>query len=133
MGKMTTYIMLISGTLLIFYFMGLLPPEAATSGLLSLILNPSNIFNTAWYSTSLTFLAILGGLSITSIIGKNFLGNPELVFLAPVTIFLLGLGLDILLVANKLYSTMQIFAVLLVGPLIILYVLTCIEWFRGRD
>lgn len=133
MAKFTNYIFIISGSLLLFYIFGMLPPESLTSQLFSLILNPTNITN-----SDFTNITITGGLSILTALTlgagnyfriTNF--KADFIVFASVIPILYSYGRDLLLIYNIIANSSQAIAILIFSPLLLVYVLTVIEWWRG--
>ena len=130
MGKFATYIMMMSGLTLLFYFTGLLG-ETANSTLLNLLLNPENIASTSFTTAILT--AILG-ISTVGVIAIGLVtGNIELAIMSPVAAYMLALGWDFVSVAQVVIAQDKVIGILLFAPILLLYVITIIEWWRGRD
>lgn len=129
MGKFTTYILIMTGTIIISYFAGILPPETANSTLLNLVLDPQ-----AYQNSALTLKAILAIEGITAaaiIVGFAISGNLELGVMTSATLFLLNLFWDILAIFNIAFAVNEVFALFLFSPLMFLWVVTTIEWWRG--
>lgn len=129
MGKLTTYIIVMSGLMLLFYFSGLLG-DTPNSTLLDMLLSPEG-FNVSDFNTQI--LLVLGGIAGIGIIIGVVTQNIELVLMSPLAIWLMALLWDFLNVANKVYSTNPVIAVLLFSPILFLFGITIAEWWRGRD
>lgn len=140
MGKLTTYVLLMTGLVVLFYFTGLLTvcnDEGSCSGatpssnLLDFALNPQNLKETNFFEKAIITigLAIAAGVAaLATIFGKG-----ELVIMGGMTIYITGLLWDFMFVFSRVYSENPVFAVILFGPLLVLFVITMIEWWRGRD
>lgn len=127
MAKFSTYMFMISGFLLVFYFLGL-NEGGALSGLLNLLLNPSQL-------KSSELVLLLGSvftsltIGVSAIITRAY--NPDLVILASLTPLLLEFGYELFLVFNIVKEVSTVFAVLVFSPMLLVYVFTVIEWWRG--
>jgi len=130
MGKLATYLVLMSGLTLLFYFFGLVQ-NTGTSTLLTLVLSPENLENTS-FST-----LIISALSLAGILASVVLGfsnqNVELAATGTLAIFLFNLGWDFLSVFNRVRAQNEPLALLIFAPLLLLYCVTIVEWWRGRD
>lgn len=129
MGKLTTYILMMSGLTLLFYFTGL-TDNTINSTLLTLLLNPSNL-STSALGTQISLVLI--GIATAGIVIGFFSQNSELILIAPFTIWLLGVLWDFLSVANKVYSVNPVISILFFSPLLLLFGVTIVEFWRGRD
>jgi len=128
MGRMTTFIVIMVGMTLLFHFMGLIE-NTPNSALLNLALNPESITDNTFYQNMLfVFTGLgLGGLIILGTISKNF----ELVAMAPFVILLLYLLLDFIAVFQVAYVHLGVLAILLFSPFIVMFIITCLDWWRG--
>jgi len=133
MGKFTFYIMVMSGLMLIFYFGGI-ADNTGTSDFLNILLNIGDIKSSQLWDLILGpfgFFTLMGGLAILS--SLFFRANPEQVYLIPIVTYFLSLGFDFLLIFNKVYSVNSVIAVLIFSPVFLLYIVTVVEWYRGKD
>lgn len=130
MGKLTTYLLMISGILLLMWYGGIL---TETNSLLGMLLSPEN------FSESPLTGVIMAAFAITASLGVYLAawavtGNREKAALAPVAIFILGLGYDFIQVYIKLKSLSPNFTpilVLIFAPILLIFTLTIIEWWNG--
>lgn len=130
MGKLTTYILMMSGLMLLFYFAGLIQ-NTANSTLLNLLLNPEDLANSS-FKTNL-FL-VLEGIAIGgAIIIGLFQSNPEPPAVATFAIFIFNVFWDFSSVIAKVASTNKVAAILIFSPIMILFMVTLIEWVQKRD
>lgn len=130
MGKLTTYILGMSGLMLLFYFAGLLS-GSPNSTLLNLLLSPENIQSSNLYTSVLLVVAglpALAGISIGVISSR-----PDLAISSGVVLYLGTLFIDFLKVFQVLFSENEVIAVLLFSPIIMLFVVTLVEFWRGTD
>ena len=131
MGKLTTYILVMSGLLLLFYFTGLLPESTATSTILTMLLNPEGFSQS---SLGLSYNTLLAGIVAGGIvIGALMLANIELGIMAAFVISLTAFFWDFSAVFRSVYAENPVIAILLFSPIFFLMVITLIEWWRGRD
>jgi len=132
MGKLTTYIIVMSGLMLLFYFTGLLPKNiTANSTLLNLLLTPEGMPEG---TTSAEVILVLEGITAIGIIAIGILThNLELAVMGSFAMYLFNLLWDFLVVFDKVFSTNPVIAILLFSPLLLLYMVTILEWWRGRD
>lgn len=130
MGKLTTYIIVMSGLMLLFYFTGLLD-NTVNSTFLDLILNPESIRNS---DLNLQILLALEGILATSlVVGFAVAGNIELGLRSAFAIFLMNLLWDFLRVFGEIYIESPVIALLLFSPLLLLYAITLMEWTGKQD
>lgn len=130
MGKLKIYILVMSGLMLLFYFTGLIE-HTPHSTLLTLLLNPEGLAATTFedeIKLAVEGVAILAVITIGIIIS-----NLELAVVGGFAIYLFGLLWDFSYVVAKVYSTNPVFAMLLFSPVLLLYMVTILEWWRGRD
>ncbi len=128
MGKFGTYVVIMSGLMLLFYFTGLLE-STPSSTLLNLLLDPI-AFQTNVLTTEI--IIIFSGIAATAIIvGLVSRANTELIFMGAFTIFLFGLLWDFIAVAAVVFNINPVLGILVFSPLFILWSVTAIEWFRG--
>ncbi len=133
MGKLTTYMALMTGTIALFYFAGLLPNEFVST-LLNTVLNPQSLQNfslTQQVLLGIGAIAIVGGIFIAA--GAALAGNLDLVASAGFIIWLLGISWDFLQIFTKVNDVSPVFAKLIFGPFFFLFVITIMEWWRGKD
>lgn len=129
-NKFTNYFMFMAGLTLLFYFFGLVD-GGATDTFINLLLNIQNL------STSVLIAIFIGGSGLAAGVlkvaaGSAFLGfRADLVVFAVAVVPLLGFGYDFLVVFSTIAAINGVFAILVLSPLILLYVFTVLEWWRG--
>lgn len=128
MAKLANYILLLSGISLLFYFMGILV-DTPSSFLLSLILNPANLQATPWWvvTLSITGVIVTGGVIFVGWVATK----SELWVFAPLLPLFFALGWDFIAIFAELNSINPILAVLFIGPILFVYTLMVIEWWRN--
>ena len=130
MGKMTKYVLFLSVVLLLFHFGGLVE-DTPLSILIGLLLNPKSIVTSNLYT--LVIAAIVAVATVGIIIGSLATTRTELVVKAGVVEFLVIIGWDLISIFNVLALMNVALATLIISPLIIIYFMTAIEWWMGRD
>jgi len=133
MGKLTTYLMIVTGILVLFHYSGIIGADEG-SVLLSYVTNPTNLRNLD--VSDIIELAIqgvvVGGIAIAAIAT----GNLELVMMSAVTIFFWNLLTDMLIIYNKIVlvnaNYVPIAVILIAVPFLVL-LMVIVDWWRGRD
>ena len=128
MGKFGTYVVVMSGLMLLFYFTGI-TEQTGTTTLLNLLLNPEGFQETP---ITIKAIAVLTGILASAIVvGFAIAGNVELGVMVAFTTFLFNSLWDFLAVFNKVAAVNPVIAVLIFSPLLFLFIVTTIEWWRG--
>ena len=128
MGKFGTYVVVMSGLMLLFYFTGI-TEQTGTTTLLNLLLNPEGFQDTP---LAIKAIAVLTGILASAIVvGFAIAGNVELGVMVAFTTFLFNSLWDFINVYAKVASVNPVFAILIFSPLLFLFVVTTIEWWRG--
>lgn len=128
MGKLTKYVIMMSGLTLLFYFTGLLNQTPNTT-LLNLLLDPVSLENST--------LALKGVVAIEAIVASLIVvgfaaaGNVELGVMSAFAIFLFNLFWDFMAVVAIVSSANLVFGILLFAPLMLLFTVTILEWWRA--
>lgn len=131
MGKLTTYVVIMTGLLLLFYFTGLLPEGNPAADFLTLLTNPENM---QFSEFALQIGTVINAIALTgAIIVGIIVGEVELVAVGGFAIFLVNLLWGFTAVYTKIASYDAVLATLLFSPIMFLFVMTIIEWWRGRD
>jgi hypothetical protein len=119
-----------TGAMAIFHYLGLIPGGSTPSLLLDLVLNPQNLQTSELYTQIRLAIAAVAlvGISIGIIIGK-----ADQAVVAGVALYLLTLGMDFVALFTVVNAAAPVFAVLLCGPLLIMYLFTVVEWWRGMN
>ena len=125
--KITTYVIIFSGVLLLFYFGGLLGGGA--NSLLDFLLNSQDFsFSEQWT----TLLIGIGGLAVGVAAGW-VTKDPYVGVMTSATIYLGGLLSSFVIVYQKVYAEVNFIAILIFAPLMLLLLISLLEWWRGRD
>ena len=141
MGKFTTYMIMMAGLVLLFHFTGLTQQcdddglcegKTPNSDLLGLLLSPDDMPNRNLTDFSDEALLIFEGLAAVAIsVGFFVSGKPELALVGPFAIFFFNLGWDILFVIVEVSKENPVLAILIFSPLLLVFITTIIEWWRG--
>ena|SRR3990167_4757995 len=130
MGKLTTYLMIMSGLTLLFYFAGLLEDTAS-----SLLFNL--LFDVQGISTNSLVLSVVG---ITVLVGAAttlstvfIVVDYRTVLRAGFVALMLSLFWDFLAVTGKVMSVNVVLGVLFLAPLALVYILTVYEFFEQME
>lgn len=142
MGKLTTYLVIMSGLMLLFYFGGLLPTECGEDGLcevntpsgklLTILLRPQNMRTSTlgdWVIGILAGLAVVGSLVLSGIVYERL----EYAAIAAFLGFLVVVVWDFIAVFNVVRETNPVIAILLFAPFLLVFIPTVLEFMRGRD
>jgi len=128
MGKIATFMAVMGGATLLFYFMGLLQ-QTPNTVLLNFLLDPVALQDSEWYVKAITVLEIAAASAI--LVGAIITTRADLAISAPFAIFMFNLFFDFLAVYSVVAAINVVFAILLIAPLMLIYVLSIVEWFRG--
>jgi hypothetical protein len=121
--------MIMAGTLLLFFFMGILPSGATSTTFLTLILNPISFQSQPFYSQAILAIGAIG--SAGALILGFVAGRAKLAAMSIFTIFLLAIGFDFIIIFNQLVSTNPITAViatLIFSPVFFNWIISVLEW-----
>jgi hypothetical protein len=137
-NKLSLFILVFTGLTLLFYFSGLLTTcedgvcesSSPNSALLSILLNPLS-FNIGSFATKVAI--VLSALAIATITIGFFNNNTELAARSTFGIYLLSLLWDFIVVVGKVYAENPVIAILLFSPILILFVITFIDWVVKND
>jgi len=131
MSKFTNYLFLISGLIGVFWAFGLLE-GGTTSTFLNIIINPEQIlsaefFRTLFDPTQSTLYGVLAAAA--GIILARY--RSDLTIFAAAIPVLISYGLDLIIIFNTVKDINEVFAILVFAPMIVVYVITVAEWWRG--
>lgn len=129
MGKLTTFMFLMGGIILLAYFFGLVQ-NTPTATLLNILLNPSGFQDSAFYTKLILAIetAIIVGATVFSITQRS-----DFPLIALLIIPILNFGWDFMSIYQKVNISNSYIATLIFSPFIIVFVLTVVEWWRGVD
>jgi hypothetical protein len=131
MGKITSYLLILSSVILLFYFAGLIP-DTASFVLLKLLIDPSLLITSAFYTNinNAIGLAAVTGIAVGSIIS----GRTAIAMKVGLAGFLLTIGWDLIQIFNKIKPMNLMVSTLIFAPLLIVYMLSIMEWWTtGTD
>lgn len=131
MGKLANYLIFLSVILLLFHFAGLID-TGVLSYILAVIQDPSNFSNFSYFTTMQVALAgaAAGGAIALGVFTRS---SPEFYIILPIAVMFFTITSDFVVLYQKLAQTNIHLAWLIVSPLIIVFILTVVEWARGRD
>lgn len=138
MAKFHTYILLMTGLMLLFYFTGLASCDNPalgvcnpTSTLLNLLLGVEGTeSSTLWSNLVLAMVGTAAGFTVAiGIITRNV----ELAVTGPMTVYLATLLWNFIDVVNKVREANDTLGLLLFAPVLFLFVIVTVEWWRGRN
>ena len=133
MAKLNIFMLSLIGWIILFNLAGLV--SGGTGYILGNlgITNPANFGNTTFYATlAAMFTITLAGVAIGSVVFKD----ASLVLLTTTVVIggTMGLmGPDIIILFNNLVLTNASMALLITGPLIVVWIFTVVEWVRGMS
>ena len=131
MGKIIWYVGILSVTLLLFHFGGLID-NTNLSYLMDLLLDPANAKTSTFFSKiAVVLTAFAGGAAI--IIGIFAPSKVEQATTIALTTFLFTVGWELIAMFNVIKQASIPMATLIISPLLVIYILTVIEWWRGKD
>jgi len=116
-----------AGTSLLFYFFGLVD-GGATDTFVNLLLSVESLQSSTKIGIFLSLAAGVLGVAF----GAAVLGfRADLVVFAVAVAPLIAFGWDFLVVFLKLKDLAPVFAILVLAPMIFLWIITVLEWWRG--
>lgn len=125
MTRMTTFIMIITGVTILFYFTGF----PIDNPLLDLLINPENLSFTAFWTVIIT--------AITGTVAGIFVGiwsrNIELAAMTAFAPYIAMLLWNVISVFNTLALENRAIAVLIFAPTLFMFIITIVDYWRGRD
>lgn len=131
MSKLLTYIAILSVIIILFHLSGIIT-GTPLSFFADAVLRPESLRTNQFYTTVYgAILAILVGSSI--VIGLFIPQRLDIIVLVPVAIMLFLVGWDLFVVYNTLRMINDALALVIFSPLMIIYILTVVEWWRGKD
>lgn len=132
MGKMTTFILIMAGLLLLFHLGGLIEQGTTPNSiLLTWLINPENIGQSTLFSTIIATISAVGiaGAIVASIFQRNF----ELAAVSTMAVFLLNSFIDFIMIYQRVAAENKIIAILIFAPFMVLFFVSIVDWWRGRD
>lgn len=134
MAKTLTIIGMMGGVVLLFYFSGLLT-DTASSIFLDLLLNPERFQTASTVTKIISAIGILIGISTLVFRNNNGVAIDQYLMIPFIELFL-SFGWDFLKVYQQIASVGEVgkvVAILFFGPLMIMYIISLVEWWRGVE
>lgn len=132
MGKLIQMVSILIFIDLLFIMTGQLTLNSPTSVIIQAILDPSNI-----QGSQLWTLIIISGISglalVTAVVVGIVTRNLEFFFFVTISLGFAALVGDFVTIFIHLASFNRVLATVVMGPVIILFVFTVLEWLRGKD
>lgn len=135
MGKLVTYLSILIFMDLFFILTGQIGQISFSSLILNLILNLVNYAQSGFYEAVFSLAAGIGSLAVTVGVVSGIINKSgiELLAFIGIGLSLLTLTGDFISIFNYLYALNNVLAIVVMSPLVILYMVTILEWVRGKD
>lgn len=130
MSKLLNYIAILSTILIGAHLLGLIT-DTGSSTLLSWLVSPEELISSGVFSSLTNVLTLLGVGATAVTIGLIISQRYDLAALVGLASLLFLVGWDIIAIYTSLKDINPDFALLLCSPLLLIYLLTVIEWWRG--
>lgn len=128
MAKMTNFLMIMTGIVILFYFFGYIE-NTFSSEILNIVFNPESIEVSRLILTITGFVTAAIGISIAAIkLGQI---QTDFIVFAPMVAVFLSFLWDFISIITVISSFNPYIAVILFSPLIVVYLITILEWWRG--
>lgn len=131
MSKVTTYLSITGGLMLLCYFAGILPNSTISGTFMNALINPHNLENTDAVTKIIATVTLVG--LIGTVAFARFTPS-EFYILVPFVTLLLTFCYDFIQIYDSLASTgpiARVISILIFGPFIMMYFVSIIEWWRG--
>ena len=133
MGNMTTYIILMTGLLLVFHLFGIIEQGTTiNSQILNILMHPENLSFSDFFREYL-LASITGAALVGTIIIGFVTKNTELAAMTGFAIFLGTVLFDFIAVYSVIAEFSKVLALVFFAPAMFLFVITIVDWWRGRD
>ena len=132
MGKLVSYISILLAIDLLFLVTGQLSVNSPTSAIMGAILSPGTMTSSQWWTLLITggiSLLTVGAAVVVGVISRSF----ELIIFIPMAIAMAALIGDFATVFAYLASFNIVLATLIMTPIMVIFVITIVEWLRGKD
>lgn len=134
MGKFITFLSILIFIDLVFLVTGQTTLNSPSSIIINALIDPANI-KTSQFFLVLFGVAGIAGLAALSGVSTGIINNSGVSILgfattAAALILLVG---DYIAVYSYLRSLNAVFAILVMSPIILIFVMTVAEWLRGKD
>jgi hypothetical protein len=132
MGKLVSFVILLVFIDMMFLFTGQIGLNAPSSIIFESIIDPANV-NAEEFFKALLGVAGIAALAVAGV-ASGFIGIPaSFVAFAVVATALSVLLLDFVSIFGILKSHNLILATAIMAPIMIVFMLTIVEWLRGND
>ena len=132
MGKLVSYISILIAIDLLFLITGQLGVNSPTSAIVGAITSPGTMVSSQWWTLLITggiSLLFVGAAVVIGVVSRSF----EIVIFVPMAIALAALIGDFATIFVYLASFNIVLATVIMAPIMILFVITIVEWLRGKD
>lgn len=133
MSKVVTWVSIMGGVTMVMYLGGMID-GTASSTFLDLMLNPQNIENSELVTSLLGITTV--GIGILAGLAKKFLNLPDYFLLIPFASLLFSFMWDFMVIFQQMSALggiQRAVTLLIFGPIVIMYVISVIEWWRGIE
>ena len=139
MSKLITMATIMTGLVLLFYFTGLnqtvtndgtCEGQTPSSKLLNILLQPECMKDSTLGAKAIIVIGSVAGVIV--IAAALFIPNIELAIMGSLAIYFLTLLWDFMVVFQKVFDVSPVFGILLFGPLMFIFIIVMIDWWRGR-
>ncbi len=139
MSKIITMATIMTGLVLLFYFTGLnqevtndgtCEGQTPSSKLLNILLQPECMKDSTLGAKAIIVIGSVAGVIV--IAAALFIPNIELAIMGSLAIYFLTLLWDFMVVFQKVFDVSPVFGILLFGPLMFIFIIVMIDWWRGR-
>ena len=130
MSKLLNYIAILATILIGAHLLGLIT-DTGSSTILTWIANPETFRTGSAFFSLENILTLVGVATATVAIGLALSGRGDLSIMVGFSSLMFFAGWDILIIYGALSDISKDFALLLVSPILLIYMITVIEFFRG--
>ena len=126
MNQMTTFILLFCGVTMLFYVAGIATDK---NPMVTLFLNHTSMpTSDFWLALTVQLVATVGGL-VLGLVYRNL----ELGVMSAVTPLVISMVTQFLSVVVIVSAVSPIIGVLILAPMLFLFIITAVDYWRGRD
>ncbi len=134
MGKLITYILIISVFYILFAITGQLSIESNFSLVTQALFTPEILLSTTWWVALIKGSGAISGLIVTGgVIAGIVTRNSDIVIFSAMASVLVLIAGDFILIYNHLASFNQPLALIIMSPIMFSYVMVVVDWLRGKD
>jgi len=134
MGKFTTYVLIMTGLLLIFHLFGVIEQGTTpNSQLLQILIEPENLSFGSFFQDYIVLTLTTGAGLAAGIVLGFITKNAELTVMISLATYLGTVLWDFLAVYQSIASQNEVLALIFFAPLMFLFGITLVDWWRGRD